>query len=402
MNGEIRGRTNESGSVAAEVAAAIAQLQGLGHDDPIVLAYHPVARINPYQALLYQAAWDHGIAPIRLYNLADLDDVVAVADAAGVRPVLHLHWTNGVLARTSGRASGRAALTEFTDKLDRFLANGGSLVWTVHNVFPHDARLRDLEAELQQAIANRCAIVHVLSKNTPAEVAQWFSIPEERTLYVPHPNYIGAYVDTISRPEARWVLALDQDSTVYALLGAIKPYKGVRQLLDAFEILCERDPGRRQLVVAGAASPGPEVDDFLRRCVLHPFISLHEGRIPGDDMQLFLRAADIVVLPYLRSLNSGVLMLALSFGLPVVAPAVGGIAEVVTPDIGRTFIPGDSDSLLAAMVAADELRNPEAREAAMRAAREYDPGRLSADFSRAVVERIRTPRPMALPASRGS
>jgi glycosyltransferase involved in cell wall biosynthesis len=175
----------------------------------------------------------------------------------------------------------------------------------------------------------------------------------------------------------------------------------VRQLLDAFETLSERDPGRRQLVVAGAASPGPEVDDFLRRCVLHPFISLHEGRIPGEDMQLFLRAADIVVLPYLRSLNSGVLMLALSFGLPVVAPAVGGIAEVVTPDIGRTFTPGDADSLLAAMLAADELRNPEAREAALGRAREYDPGRLSADFSRAVVERIRTPRPMALPVARG-
>jgi hypothetical protein len=171
MNGEIRGWSSDSESLAPETAAAIAQLQGLGHEDPIVLAYHPVARVNPYQALLYQAAWEHGIAPIRLYDLADLDDVVAVADVAGVRPVLHLHWTNGVLARTSGRASGRAALSQFTEKLDRFIAGGGALIWTVHNAIPHDARLRDLEAELQQAIADRCAIVHVLSKNTPAQVA---------------------------------------------------------------------------------------------------------------------------------------------------------------------------------------------------------------------------------------
>ncbi|MDQ2965949.1 MAG: glycosyltransferase family 4 protein, partial [Chloroflexota bacterium] len=129
---------------------------------------------------------------------------------------------------------------------------------------------------------------------------------------------------------------------------------------------------------------------------LHPFVSLHARKIPGDEMQVFLRAADIAVLPYLRSLNSGVLMLALSFGIPVVAPAVGGIAEVVTPEIGRTFVPGDRESFVAALIAADELRTPEAREAALRAARRYDPARLSAEFSRGVVERLRSARPAAV------
>jgi beta-1,4-mannosyltransferase len=393
---DLRGRSREPGAAADDAAAALRQLEGLGVDEPILLAYHPIARMNPYQALLYSRAWENGIATVPLYHLDDLDDVVAVASAAGARVVLHLHWTNRILEDSLTEASGRAALARFTDRLDRFLAAGGSLAWTVHNTLPHDARLPVVEAALQQAIVDRATVVHVLSANTPQAVAEWFTIPEDRVLHVPHPNYIGAYIDIVSPEAARWELSLPADDTVYALLGAIKPYKGVELIIDAFDAALQRDPGRRRLLVAGGPDADPATEAFLRRCVLHPFITLHARKIPGDEMQVFLRAADIAVLPYVRSLNSGVLMLALSFGIPVVAPAVGGIAEVVTPEIGRTFVPGDLDSLVGALAAADELRTPSAREAALRVARQYDPARLSAEFSRGVAERVRSARPAAV------
>jgi glycosyltransferase involved in cell wall biosynthesis len=396
VNGDLRGRSQEPGAAAEDAAAALRQLDGLGIEEPILLAYHPIARMNPYEALLYSQTWKHGIATVPLYHLEDLDDVVAVASAAGARVVLHLHWTNRILDGIDNEATARAALTKFVARLDRFISAGGSLAWTVHNTLPHDARLPELEAALQQAIVDRATIVHVLSANTPQAVAEWFTIPEDRVIHVPHPNYIGAYVDTVSPEAARWELGIPPDDTVYALLGAIMPYKGIDQLIDAFDAVLQRDPGRRRLLVAGGPSSHPQVEAFLRRCVLHPFISLHARKIPADEMQLFLRAADIAVLPYLRSLNSGVLMLALSFGLPVVAPAVGGIAEVVTPEIGRTFVPGDGESLVAALLAADELRTPAAREAALEAARRYDPARLSDEFSRGVAERVRTARPAAV------
>lgn len=396
MNGEVRGRSREPGAAAEDAVAALRQLEGLGFDEPILLAYHPTSRLNPYQALLYSRAWSHGIAAMPLYYLDDFDDVVAVAGAAGARVVLHLHWTNKVLEDSPTDAAARAALEKFVARLDRLLAAGGHLAWTVHNAIPHDARRPALEAAIQQAIVDRSTIVHVLSANTRQTVAEWFTIPEDRVLHVPHPNYIGAYADVVSPEAARWELGLPPDELVYALLGAIKPYKGLEQLVDAFDAALERGPGRRRLLVAGGPSAEPEVDAFLRRCVLHPFISLHARKVPGDEMPTFVRAADIVVLPYLRSLNSGVLMLALSFGIPVVAPAVGGIVETVTPEFARTFVPGDRESLVAALLSADELRTPEAREAALRTARHYDPARLSDEFSRGVAERVRSARPAAV------
>jgi glycosyltransferase involved in cell wall biosynthesis len=396
VNGDLRGRSREPGAAAEDAAAALRQLEGLGFDEPILLAYHPTSRLNPYQSLLYSRAWKHGIAALPLHYLDDFDDVVAVASAAGARVLLHLHWTSKVLEDSPTEKDARAALDKFVARLDRLLAAGGHLAWTVHNAIPHDARMPAFEAALQQAIVDRSTIVHVLSANTREAVGEWFTIPEDRQLYVPHPSYIGAYVDVVSPEAARWELGLPPDDTVYALLGAIKPYKGLDQLLDAFDAALQRDPGRRRLLVGGGPSEDPEVEAFLRRCALHPFIALHARKIPGDEMPVFLRAADIAVLPYLRSLNSGVLMLALSFGIPVVAPAVGGIAEIVTPEIARTFTPGDRDSLAAALLAADELRTPQARDAALRVARQYDPARLSDEFSRGVVERLRSARPAAV------
>jgi glycosyltransferase involved in cell wall biosynthesis len=398
MNGTIRGRSPEPGNLIPEAVAALQHLEALGHREPVLLAYHPIARVNPYQALLYGHAWRHGVAPLPIFDLGELDDLAALAASTGARLVLHLHWTNRVLHNAPSELAARAAMTAFLARLDRFIGRGGSLVWTVHNVLPHDAERPELEAELQQAIVDRATIVHVLSANTRTVVAPHFTIPEAKIVHVPHQSYAGAYLDSVTREQARWELGIRPDEVVYAHLGAIKPYKGSDRLLDAFDVLCERDPGGRRLVVAGPPDKAGAAEGFLDRCEIHPFVLLHAGTIPADDMQLFLRASDLVVLPYLRSLNSGVLILALTFGIPVVAPATGGIAEILTPQIGRTFDPEVDDSLLAALIDAEALCTPEAREAALRTAHQYDPERLSADFARAVAERIGGAPPEGVPA----
>ena len=376
-----------------EAAAAIRHAEALGHAQPLLLAYHPIARMNPYQALLYARSWEQGVATFPLIDLNELEAVHAVAEAAGAPFVLHLHWTNTILDAAETEEEARAMLAHFLERLDRLRSRGGHLVWTAHNVLPHDTDRPEVEALLQQGIVDRATAVHVMARNTRDAVAGWFSIPSEKLLHVPHPNYVGAYVDNVTREQARFELDVAADERVYALLGAIKPYKGPELLLDAFDALSERSPAPRRLVVAGPPDRSELVERFIERCELHPFVLLHAGRIPGDDMQLFLRAADLVVMPYVRSLNSGVLLLALSFGVPVVAPAVGGIADVVTPEIARTFAPGDHESLVSALIDAEALCAPAARAAARRVAMEYDAPTLSRDFARGVLARVRQPQP---------
>jgi beta-1,4-mannosyltransferase len=383
LRAELKGR-----SAYLDGLAAVRQLDAMGAARPVLLAYHPVARMNPFQALLYGAAWDAGVAPLPMASLAELDAVAGLA-SLGVQVVLHLHWTNTVLAGVP--ADGVAAATEeFLARLDRFHASGGRLVWTVHNVLPHDSVRPDDEAALQRALAERADAIHILAADTAAAVTGYFALPPDRTFHVPHPSYIGAYETTLTREEARFQLDLDVDDTVYALVGAIKPYKGLDDLLTAFDELYAED-SRRRLVVAGAPDHDAVTTAFVRRCERHPGILVRAARLPAAEMAVCLRAADAVVLPYRRTLNSGVLLLAYTFGLPVVAPDVPGIAELLRPDTSRSFEAGNVADLARAMRDVAALAGPAAagtRDATLAIAHERAAERISPAFFAALRERL--------------
>ena len=379
-----------SGRTLHEALAAARRLVALGHEPATVLAVHPTSA-NPFQPLTYRRTWENGIGPVPMRRWEELDELRPLP-GLGIRTVLHLHWTHAVLQRVSDEASGRVAMAGFLDRLDRFLDADGRLVWTVHNVLPHDVRFHSLEAELQQAVVDRAAAVHILAANTIEATADWFTIPPERVMHVPLPSYRGAYADIYSPNEARHRLGIDPDDVVYGLVGRIKPYKGLTTLLDAFDRLIETDPRPRRLLIAGPPDQAPETAALLDRARAHPRLTLHARTFPDDEMQLFLRATDLAVLPYEDVLNSSVLFLALTFGLPVIVPAAGGIGEEIGPAFGRTFVPGDLDGLVAALRAGDELLEPVAREDARRAAlavaAEHDPDRLGERFARELLSRV--------------
>ena len=377
------------GRVALDISAAARQLDALGAPDPLVLAYHPVSASNPYQTLLYGRAWAHGIAPVPLHRIERLAEVPP-PDRLGTRVALHLHWTNKIIGGSASEAEADDRIGAFVDRIDAFVRTGGALVWTVHNAIPHGERLEAAEARLQQAIVDRATVVHTLAARTVELVADRFTIPPERVLHVPHPTYAGAYPDLIGRDEARYRLGIDADAIVYAAVGEIRAHKGIDLLLDAFDALSVSDDRPRRLIVAGPAGGEPEVAAFLARAATHPFVWLAAERIPDDRIGMLLRAADIAVLPYRRSLNSGALLLALTFGLPVVAAATGATSDIVTPAIGRLFEPGDAAGFLTALRSADGLLDPVARDAVAAVARAHDPVALSDRFHEELGARVRT------------
>jgi len=390
MDGRLRGRRAGQGRAIEEALEAARRLETRGGPPPTILAYHPVTA-NPFQPQLYRRTWQNGLAPIPLHRLEEIDELVGLP-ALGIRTILHLHWTHGVLSTIGDEAAGRAAIEATFGRLDRFIEAGGKLVWTVHNVLPHDARFQRLEADLQQGIVDRAAAVHILAAGTALAVADWFSIPEDKVVHVPLPSYRGVYQDIYPRDEARHRLGIDDDEVVYGLVGAIKPYKGLAALIDAFDTVSAGDPRPRRLLIAGAPDRAEATRAFIDRCRDHPLITLHARRIPDDEMQLFLRATDVAVLPYEDVLNSSVLFLVLTFGLPVVTPSSGGIAEEIQLSFGRTFDPDRPGSLAAALRSADELIEPDAvggtRAAALELAAKHDPDAIGERFARGVLSRV--------------
>jgi glycosyltransferase involved in cell wall biosynthesis len=66
-------------------------------------------------------------------------------------------------------------------------------------------------------------------------------------------------------------------------------------------------------------------------------------------VQNYVAAADALVLPYTEILTSGSAMLGLSFGIPVIVPDIGGMADVITEECGLLYDANAADGLFRSM-----------------------------------------------------
>jgi len=163
------------------------------------------------------------------------------------------------------------------------------------------------------------------------------------TLTVPHGRYDIFDVDSLSRAEARAALGIDPDVTVALFFGNLEERKGIEVFVEAARACTKAS----QLFIAAGqdfltAQSSRALRAVLRGSVPVEGLRLDVGRVPHRDVQKYFRAADVVVLPYLEGTTSGVLKLALAFGVPVLATSVGDIGEQIGPESGRLLGPRPS------------------------------------------------------------
>jgi glycosyltransferase involved in cell wall biosynthesis len=207
-------------------------------------------------------------------------------------------------------------------------ARGSRLVLTAHDVTPFDAQSWSLK--IVRRIYHLADRVIVHTESSRAELLAQGVVPAERVSIISHGHYLP-YVDQIpTREEARRQLGLPLDAPVVLFFGQIKAVKGLDVLLQAWPQLAARQSDAR-LLIAGQVWK----DDWTRyaalmdKLPLQDRLHLHLRHIPDEEVAGFFAAADVVALPYRHVYQSGVLLMALSYGRPVVATRVGGLAEVV-------------------------------------------------------------------------
>lgn len=340
---------------------------------------------NPFQTMLHSRLGLVGARPVAVSNL--VQHLRRSAEEPGDPGVLSLHWTVPILQRASGPFRAKLLLDRFTAALDGFLGAGGRLIWTVHNVLPHDAVHRWAEIDLARLLADRADLVHVLSEATFEAVGDLYHLDPAKVVVIEHSSYLGYYPDQVTREEARQRLGLEHDHQVLLALGGIRPYKGLDLLLDVFERLAEPDPTLR-LLVAGRAIDGQAVEQLRERCASTDRVIAHFEHVADDELQVWMRAADLAVLPYRAVLNSGAFLLAQTFGLPVVAPRVGALRSWEDEPQVTLFDPADSRSLAEAITQALGAlqQDPSGLRAQSRAAAEArQPATMAAAYARAVA-----------------
>ncbi len=137
-------------------------------------------------------------------------------------------------------------------------------------------------------------------------------------------------------------------SEKYVLLffGLIRPYKGVLTLINAFEQI---DPTIRATIHLLIVGETWEERESVLRAQTSPAasqITCIDRYVSDNEIPAYFSAADLLILPYLRASQSGVAHIGISYGLPVIASQVGGLAESLCDYEGTTFVkPGDAEDL---------------------------------------------------------
>jgi glycosyltransferase involved in cell wall biosynthesis len=167
-----------------------------------------------------------------------------------------------------------------------------------------------------------------------------------KTRVIPHGNYVDRFPDPPEMERARDALGLPQDRTILLFFGNPRREKGLHVLTEALVSL--RDRRDVLLLVAGKMKPEEEAEvrGFVAAHGLGDIVRLDIGHIADDRVPDYYRAASIVVLPYLRVYESGVALMAMSFGRPILAsdlPVFQGV--VAESGAGVTFPAGDAAAL---------------------------------------------------------
>lgn len=167
-----------------------------------------------------------------------------------------------------------------------------------------------------------------------------------------HASYSGIYPQDTNKAEARQRLGLLLENRVFLYFGYIKPYKGVEELIDSFHSVFESDD---ILIIAGKPFDAATKTTIGQRADGSASIKLYLDYIADDEIQLYFAAADIVVFPFKHTHTSGSLMLALTYGKPVIAPHAASIPEYVDDECAIFFNPEEQGELQNAIIKARKM-----------------------------------------------
>ena len=184
----------------------------------------------------------------------------------------------------------------------------------------------------------------------------------DRVKIVPHGNYLHMIHPIDDVVKARQELALPLNVPILLFFGQIKTVKGLDLLLKALPDVVAIYP-EVTVVIAGRVwkDDFAQYEQLIGQLGLSHNCVLHIRYIPNELTDLYFGSADVVILPYKKIYQSGVLLMAMSYGRAVIASDLPAMSEIISDKVnGYLFTANDSESLsqtILQAVAFPEQRN---------------------------------------------
>lgn len=294
------------------------------------IACLPIAGIeNPYQFLTMESLSQEGF---KVFH-GSPGKVFPLTRSCMMRPTfIHVDWIHQYYLR---RIWVFTQVQMFLFILDVLIARSIfqiPIVWTIHNIYPHDKKPTVFSWGIRTLFAASCTKIRVLNASTASKVQKEFNIPQGKICIHPEGSYVGYYDDSLSKLDALSTLNLSKTSKFRLLFfGSIRPYKGVDVLLEKWEQL---DCSNLELIIAGKCNDLDYLSKIQkliesRNTRSQGKIHLFNELVPDNMVQAYFKVADVVVLPFQIIENSGSVKLAMSFGKPIITKATSTLESLL-------------------------------------------------------------------------
>ena len=205
----------------------------------------------------------------------------------------------------------------------------GKVVLTIHDVESFaDSKDRSFISDMIYKLTDLIFTHNQFSKE---EIIRVSKFSEEDIYIVPHGNYIPFIKVQTDKIASRKLLDLPNGKTILLFFGLIKKVKGLEVLIHALKEVVRKNP---DIVLLIAGKPWENNFVTYQKIItennLQENIILHTKFISQEDVEHYYCASDLVVLPYKKIYQSGVLMMALSYERPVLVSDLPPLVEVIT------------------------------------------------------------------------
>lgn len=221
--------------------------------------------------------------------------------------------------------------------------SNAKIVFVCHNVLPHEASIVD--RSLTRWGLNGAHGFVVQSRADGDRLVE--IVPDARFLFNPLPVFDLFNRSRYTCESARKDLGVR--GPVVLFFGLIRSYKGLDVLMRAFARCGERLDATLMVVGEFYEDRGP-YDRLVDELEIGNRLRLVDQYVPDESVELYFRAADVVVLPYRSATQSAIVQTAFSFEKPVIVTDVGGLPDVVIDGETGFVVPSEDPVALAAAI----------------------------------------------------
>ena len=257
--------------------------------------------------------------------------------------------------------------------LARFMCR--KVVITAHDV---ESFVSSLEVPFMSRMAYRLAHAVVAHNQlSRAELVGRLNVSPDKIAVIPHGNYLHMLAPMPKPEEAKARLEIPADAKVLLFFGQIKDVKGLDLLVQAMSDVLKKHP-EALLLIAGKLwkTDFSLYQNKIDELGIADSCRKHIRYIKDDEVPLYYASAELVVLPYRHIYQSGVVLMAMSYGKAVLVSDIPGMTEIVSKGVnGFVFHQGDVGDLAIQINAAldeDDVRAHLAQQGYLHVRDKYD------------------------------